>query len=67
MNHKGEERELMTKRLPNVLLNVAYKIYANALQHKLQPLLVEVIIEGQYAFHPMRYIPYGIFPTNESI
>jgi hypothetical protein len=41
--HKGGEREDLTNWRPICLLNVAYKIVAKALQHRLQVALLEVI------------------------
>lgn len=52
---------------PIALLNVAYKVFAKALQLRLQPILVEVISNDQSAFLPMRYILDNFFLTHETI
>jgi hypothetical protein len=54
--HKGGERGKMTNWRPITLLNVGYKIYAKALQLRLQPILIEMISFDQSAFLPLRFI-----------
>lgn len=41
--HKGGDKTKLTNWRPITLLNVAYKIYAKALQLRLQPVLMEII------------------------
>jgi hypothetical protein len=49
--HKGGERKLLlTNWKPITLLNLSYKIYAKALQLRLQPVLMEIISSDQSAF-----------------
>jgi len=48
--HKGGERCKLTNWRPITLLNVAYKIYAKALQLRLQLVLMEIISFDQSAF-----------------
>jgi hypothetical protein len=49
------------------LLNVSHKIFAKALQMRLQPVLMELVSPDQSAFLPMRYILDNIFLTQETI
>ena len=50
-----------------MLLNTTYKIFAKALQWRLQPLLVEVIDSDQIALQPLRFILNNILLTHKSI
>jgi hypothetical protein len=61
--HKGGNRKNLGNWRPITLLNIAYKILAKALQHKLQLLLPKVISEDQSAFLPLRYILDNILVT----
>lgn len=51
--HKGGDRTTLTNWRPITLLNIGYKIYAKALQLRLQPILMEVISPDQSAFLPL--------------
>lgn len=48
--HKGGSRAVLTNWRPISLLNISYKIYAKALQLRLQPVLMDVISPEQSAF-----------------
>lgn len=65
--HKGGTRSLLTNWRPIALLNVAYKLFAKALQLRLQPVLSEVISDDQSAFLPGRFILDNIMMTHETI
>jgi hypothetical protein len=65
--HKGNATDDLANWRPISLLNVAYKIMANALQRRLQPLLSEVISPDQTAFVPNRYILDNVLVLQESI
>jgi hypothetical protein len=57
----------LTNWQPIMLLNIAYKIFAKALQRQLQPLLIEVIDSDQTTFLPLRFILENSMLTHESI
>jgi hypothetical protein len=65
--HKGGPRDSLNNWRPITLLNVSYKLFAKALQKRLQPILMEVISHDQSAFLPMRFILDNIFLTYETI
>lgn len=65
--HKGGNWQSLNNWRPITLLNVAYKIFAKALQIRVQPILMEIISSDQSAFLPMRYILDNIFLTHETI
>lgn len=65
--HKGGGRSTLNNWRPITLLNVAYKIFAKALQLRLQPVLAEVISQDQSAFLPMRFIMDNILLTYETL
>ena len=65
--HKGGERRALTNWRPITLLNMGYKIYAKALQLRLQPVLMETISPNQSAFLPMRFILDNLLLTQETI
>lgn len=65
--HKGGGRNSLNNWRPITLLNVAYKIFAKALQTHLQRVLMEIISMDQSAFLPMRYILNDMFLTHEII
>lgn len=65
--HKGGNRNLLTNWRPIALLNVSYKIYAKALQLRLQPVLSEIIGDDQSAFLHGRFILDNIMLTHETI
>jgi len=53
--HKGGDRKKLSNWRPITLLNVAYKIYAKALQLTFQPVLMEII-----SFDPLCISPNEI-------
>jgi hypothetical protein len=61
--HKGGGHNIFNNWSPITLLNVSYKLFAKALQMRLQPVLMEIIFVDQSAFLPMRYILDNIFFT----
>jgi hypothetical protein len=65
--HKRRERCKLTNWRPITLLNVAYKLYAKALQLRLQPVLMEIISPDQSAFLPLRFILDNILLTHETM
>jgi hypothetical protein len=65
--HKGGGRNTLNNWRPTTVSNVSYKIFAKALQMRLQPILMEIISLDQSAFLPMRYILDNIFLTQETI
>lgn len=64
---KNGRRQSLNNWRPITLLNATYKIYAKALQLRLQPILMEIISPDQSAFLPMRYILDNLFLTHETI
>ena len=52
---------------PIILLNVYYKLFAKALQIRLQHVLIEIIFANQSDFLSMRYILENIFIIQETI
>jgi hypothetical protein len=54
--HKGGGRNTLNNWRPIMLLNVSYKVFAKALQKRLQPVLMELVSHDQSAFLPIRYI-----------
>ena len=65
--HKGGDRQALTNWRPITLLNMGYKIYAKALQLRLQPVLMEVISPDQSAFLPLRFILDNLLITQETM
>jgi hypothetical protein len=65
--HKGGEMFTLNNWRRITLLNVSYKLFAKALQMRLQPVLMELISPDQSTFLPMRYILDNIFLTQETI
>jgi hypothetical protein len=65
--YKGGERQALTNWRPITLLNLSYKIFAKALQLRLQPILSEIISSEQSAFLPLRFILDNILLTQETI
>jgi hypothetical protein len=65
--HKGGERATLNNWRPITLLNVTYKIFAKALQIRLQPIFGEIIHPDQSAFLPMHFILDNILLTHETI
>lgn len=65
--HKGGDKELLGNWQPIALLNVCYKIYAKALQKRLQPILSEVISADQTAFLPLRFILNNVLLLDETV
>lgn len=65
--HKGGICSHLKNWRPITLLNVAYKIYAKALQLLLQLVLNEIISDDKSTFFPGRFILENIMPTQETI
>lgn len=65
--HKGGARDSLNNWRPITLLNVSYKLFAKALQKRLQPIFMEIIFHDQSAFLQMRFILENIFFTYETI
>jgi hypothetical protein len=65
--HKGSERKFPTNWRPITLLNLSYKIYAKALQLRLQLVLMDIISPDQSAFLPLRFILDNILLTEETM
>lgn len=63
---KGDQRLLSNKR-PITLLNVAYKIGAKALQHRLTPILQRIISPQQSAFLSGRNIHHSLVMLGEML
>jgi len=64
--HKGGDKTKLTNWHPITLLNVAYKIYAKALQFWLQLVLVNIISLNQSAFLPIRFLLDNILLTHKT-
>ena len=65
--HKGGDRQALTNWRPITLLNLSYKIYAKALQLRLQPVLMDVISPDQSGFLPLRFILDNLLITQETL
>ena len=65
--YKGGDRQALTNWRPITLLNLGYKIYAKALQLRLQPVLMDVISPDQSAFLPLRFILDNLLITQETM
>ena len=65
--HKGGNRQALTNWRPITLLNLGYKIYAKALQLRLQSVLMDVISPDQLAFLPLRFILDNLLITQETM
>ena len=65
--HKGGHRQALTNWPLITLLNMGYKIYAKALQLRMQPALMDIISHDQLAFLPMRFILDNLLLTQETI
>ena len=65
--HKGGDRQALTNWRPITLLNLGYKIFAKALQLRLQPVLMDVISPDQSAFLPLRFILDNLLITKETL
>jgi hypothetical protein len=65
--HKGGPRQALTNWRPITLLNLGYKIYAKALQMRLQPVLMDIISPNQSAFLPMQFILDNLLLTQETL
>ena len=64
---KGGDRHELTNWRPIILLNLGYKIYAKALQLRLQPVLMDMISPDQSAFLPLRFILDNLLITQETL
>ncbi len=62
----GEKENFNNQQLIT-LLNVSYKIFAKALQMRLQLILMEVINRDQSAFFPSKFIMDNVLLVNEII
>ena len=65
--YKGGIRQALTNWRPITLLNISYKIYAKALQLRLQPVLTDIVSSTQSAFLPRRFILDNLLLTQETI
>lgn len=65
--HKRGDWKALTNWQPITLLNINYKIYAKALQLRLQPILMEIISPEQSAFLPLRFILDNLLLTQETM
>ena len=65
--HKKKSKSHLTNWSPITLLNVAYILFAKALQKRLQPILMEIIDFDLFAFFPMRFILDNILLTHETM
>jgi hypothetical protein len=65
--HKGGQRTALTNWRPITLLNLSYKVYAKALQLRLQQVLMETISCEQSAFLLLRFILDNILLTQETM
>lgn len=65
--HKGGDRQDLSNWRPITLLNLSYKIFAKALQLRLQPILMEIINPEQSAFLPLRFILDNLSLTQETM
>jgi hypothetical protein len=65
--HKGGGCNTFNNWCPIILLNVYYKLFAKALQIRLQHVLIEIISSNQLDFLSMKYILDNIFLTQETI
>lgn len=64
---KGGEHTKLTNWRPIMLLNLSYKIYAKALQLRLQFVLMEVISLEKSVFLPLRFILDNLLLTQETM
>lgn len=64
--HKGGTRTAVRNWRPITLLNISYKIYAKALQLRLQPILMDIINPEQSAFLSLRFILDNLLLTYET-
>jgi hypothetical protein len=65
--HKVGDREYLSNWRPITLLNSSYKIFAKALQIRLQVLLPDIIHADQSAFLPLRFILDNVLVQHETI
>ena len=65
--HKGGDQHALTNWTPITLFNLGYKIYAKALQLRLQPVLMDVISPDQSAFLPLKLILDNLLITQETM
>ena len=65
--HKGGDRQALTNSRPITLLNLGYKIYAKALQLRLQTILMDVISLDQSTFLPLKFILDNLLITQETM
>ncbi len=67
MLFKARDKENLSNQWPITLLNVSYKIFAKALQMRLQPIFMEVIDKEQFGFLPVKFILDNVLLVNETI
>lgn len=65
--YKSGEGTSLANWRPITLLNTAYKVFAKALQARLQPVLMEIIDPDQSTFLPLRFILDNIMLSHETI
>lgn len=65
--HKGGQRSALSNWRPITLLNLGYKIFAKALQLRLQPILMDVISPEQSAFLLLRFILDNLIVTQKTM
>ena len=65
--HKVDDRQALTNWRPITLLNLGYKIYAKALQLRLQLVQMDVISPDQSVFLPLRFILANLLITQETM
>ena len=65
--YNGGDWQALTNWRPITFFNLGYKIYAKALQLRLQPVLMDVISPDQSAFLPLRFILDNLLITQETM
>lgn len=65
--HKANSRSQLTNWRPITLLNIAYKLFAKALQMRVHLVLMEIVTMDQSAFLPLRFILDNILLTHETM
>jgi hypothetical protein len=65
--YKGGKRKALTNWRPITLLNLSYKIFAKAIQLRLQPILSKIINCEQLAFLSLCFILDNILLTQETL
>lgn len=65
--HKGGQRSALTNWRPITILNIGYKIYAKALQLRLQLIVMDIISPEQSSFLPLRFILDNVLLTQKTL